>query len=367
MTEILVIEDEANILENILETLELEGFDAHGAVNGREGIEKARSLVPDMILCDIMMPEVNGYDVLMSLRTEVETATIPFIFLSALGARNEVRQGMQLGADDYIAKPFTPAELIAAIQTRLEKQAVITKKYDEAMATLRNGIVFALPHEFRTPLTGLMGCGDYLASEYDTIDPESIRDMGDVILRSAMRLQRLAENYLTYAQISLYADEPDTIAKMMSETLDYASEVVVTVANEEATTADRREDLILEIDEGAVMMLYDNFAKIISELTINAFKFSEPGSPVTVSAHTDDDGGYEIVVADEGRGMSPEEINAIGAYMQFRRAMYEQQGLGLGLIIAKRLVEIHGGSFHLESVEGQGTAITLQFPPPTSY
>ncbi|GAB1542364.1 hypothetical protein NUACC21_50380 [Scytonema sp. NUACC21] len=128
MTRILVIEDEESVRENILDLLEAEDFDTISAADGQIGLNLAISEIPDLILCDLMMPEVDGYGVLTALREEPMTAAIPFIFLTARSARADFRQGMNLGADDYLTKPFTRAELLSAIASRLSKQATLAKQ-----------------------------------------------------------------------------------------------------------------------------------------------------------------------------------------------------------------------------------------------
>ncbi|BAT55811.1 Putative diguanylate phosphodiesterasewith Response Regulator Receiver modulation [Nostoc sp. NIES-3756] len=127
MIKILVIEDEDSVRENILDLLQAEDFDTVSAANGRIGIDLALSEFPDLVLCDMMMPEVDGYGVLSALRQEPLTATIPFIFLTAKSAKADFRQGMDMGADDYLTKPFTRAELLSAIMNRLERQATLKK------------------------------------------------------------------------------------------------------------------------------------------------------------------------------------------------------------------------------------------------
>ena len=128
MPKILIIEDEEAVRENLLDLLEAEDFETIAAANGRIGVHLAISEVPDLILCDIMMPEIDGYGVLTALRQDPSTATIPFIFLTAKSAKSDFRQGMDMGADDYITKPFTRAELLSAIMNRLEKYATL-KRY----------------------------------------------------------------------------------------------------------------------------------------------------------------------------------------------------------------------------------------------
>ncbi|MBI5961567.1 MAG: response regulator [Chloroflexi bacterium] len=128
MKRILVIEDETPVLANILEMLRFEQFEVVGADNGFLGIQLARELLPDLIICDIMMPGMDGYEVLQELRRDLDTVTIPFIFLTARGAREDMRKGMDLGADDYITKPYVASELLVAVKTRLERREVVERQ-----------------------------------------------------------------------------------------------------------------------------------------------------------------------------------------------------------------------------------------------
>ncbi|MTJ47939.1 EAL domain-containing response regulator [Dolichospermum sp. UHCC 0259] len=129
MSKILVIEDEESVRDNLLDLLEAENFETVAAANGRIGLEFAMLEAPDLILCDMMMPELDGYGVLKALRQEPSTSTIPFIFLTANAAKSDFRQGMNMGADDYLTKPFTRAELLSAILNKLEKYANLKKTW----------------------------------------------------------------------------------------------------------------------------------------------------------------------------------------------------------------------------------------------
>lgn len=126
---ILVIEDDARLRSQCVELLKLEGYDVAEAKNGREGVERARHAVPDLIICDITMPEMNGHRVLETLRAEAATANVPFVFLTGWSEQQDVRTGMNLGADDYLTKPVVPDELFASVQARLRRaeQAAATR------------------------------------------------------------------------------------------------------------------------------------------------------------------------------------------------------------------------------------------------
>ena len=133
MTKILVIEDDESVRENLVELLSEEQFETMGAENGLTGVELARQNSPDLILCDVMMPKLDGLGVLKQLRSNAHTARIPFIFLTAKTAKEDWRTGMELGADDYLIKPCTKDELLKAIATRLEKQATLLTPYTKAL------------------------------------------------------------------------------------------------------------------------------------------------------------------------------------------------------------------------------------------
>ena len=124
MTRVLIIEDNDDIRENVVEILELSGYTAYAAPNGKAGVEVAIKQLPDIILCDIMMPEMDGYGVIEALNNHPQTRATPFIFLTAKAERTDVRKGMDLGADDYLTKPFDDTELLNAIESRLKKKEV---------------------------------------------------------------------------------------------------------------------------------------------------------------------------------------------------------------------------------------------------
>ncbi|EDX77911.1 cyclic diguanylate phosphodiesterase (EAL) domain protein [Coleofasciculus chthonoplastes PCC 7420] len=148
MKKILVIEDEELVRENILELLDAEGLAGIGATNGYKGIDLAKVEKPDLIICDVMMPGLDGYSVLKTLRQETTFATTPFIFLTAKAAKADFRQGMELGADDYLTKPFTRAELLGAIATRFKKQ----QQYRSELEQAKDQLDYLMYHDSLTNL-----------------------------------------------------------------------------------------------------------------------------------------------------------------------------------------------------------------------
>ena len=169
MKTILVIEDEQAVRESILDLLEAEGFHGVGSENGNRGVQLAQEHHPDLILCDIQMPEMDGYSVLTHLRQAGETSAIPFIFLSAKSTKGDIRRGMELGADDYLTKPCTATELLGAISSRLAKHAAISQRLQQEPITLipeattapepasstRDGLLNHFYQELRNPLSNI--------------------------------------------------------------------------------------------------------------------------------------------------------------------------------------------------------------------
>jgi two-component system, sensor histidine kinase and response regulator len=333
-----------------------------GAENGRIGLRLAREHLPNLIISDVMMPELDGYGVLEELRKDPVLATIPFIFLTARAERSDLRQGMDLGADDYLTKPFTRGDLLKAIEVRLAKQDSVESKFQKQLEDLRGSITLSLPHELRTPLTGILGFSSVLVESHDTLAGREILEMATIIQTSAERLYRLVENYLLYAELDILGLDPQKVAELraLKQTSDLHT-VVAPVALHIARKAGREIDLNLDVQNAVVPILPAHLKKIAEELIDNAFKYSSAGTPVRVSGCADTrEAG--LIVVDQGRGMSPEQIAAIGAYMQFDRRVHEQQGSGLGLIVAKRLAELYGGSLTLDSLPDKGTTTRVTLP-----
>ncbi len=365
MTRILVIEDEDDLRNDILETLTLEGFEAYGAENGAVGIERARELTPDLIICDIMMPQMDGYQVLQTLRKENATATIPFIFLTAKTERDDMRYGMVLGADDYLTKPFRISELLESVQSRLQKRAEMQAQAERKLENLRANIATALPHELRTPLNTIIGFSEMLISEAQYLKPDQVADWAQHIHGGAMRLFRLIENYLAYVRVEALAHQPEYRERFRNARLEDPASIVEMVAAEQANIVERRDDLHMDLQaDGAIRVSNEDFTAIVQHIVSNAFKFSKSGTPVEVGFVREND-DYVLTVKDYGIGMTPEQVNAIGAYMQFDRLIREQQGSGLGLAIVRRLVELYEGDFTITSVPDDHTIVTVRLPHAT--
>ncbi|MDD1414990.1 response regulator [Dolichospermum sp. ST_con] len=362
MKTILIIEDESTVRNNIQEILELSDFHTLVAENGTQGLRLAQDKNPDLILCDLMMPELDGYGVLAALRQDISTATIPFIFLTARAERSDLRRGMELGANDYLTKPFQTDELLQAINTRLDQQSLAKEKTQQALDNLSSTISKSLPHEINTPLNHILGLSTLLIEEYEKLEDDENLEMLKSIHDAGLMLHRLTINFLMYADLQLLVSNPNKLADFKNNhAKSFTKSTIENVAVKIAKDANREADLSINILDTIVKISEVNLSKIVEEIIGNAFKFSQPNTTVEIvgSSHNY---GFDLSVINQGRGMLKEQIANIGGYVQFERKFYEQQGSGLGLSIAKKLVEIHDGKFSIESIPGKQTIIRMVIP-----
>ncbi len=349
MKKILVIEDEQFVRENIVEILEASGYSVVSAPNGAIGAGLAGEHLPDIILCDVMMPELDGHGVLKALRNNAATANIPFIFLTARA------DTMNLGADDYITKPFRVSELLKAVEMRLAKQDTVRNSAEEKLRLLRANISLSLPHEFLTPLSGILGFSELLLSSYDALSREEILEMLEQLNTSARRIHHLVQNFLLYAKLVSVASERSKIHIENYDAVASPKSIIEEVIYSKAQHEERTEDITITVSKDVPLAMSSvYFTKIIEEIIDNALKYSQKGTPITVSTDQDDR-TYTVEMTNIGRTMTSEQIAAIGAYTQFDRQVYEQQGSGLGLSITLKLLELHDGHFVIKSENGKTT------------
>ncbi len=360
MKKILVIEDEAAVRANVLQILDSGGYQGIGVEDGSAGLELARRELPDLIVCDIMMPGMDGYALLQALRADPTTAAIPLIFLTAKVDRSDVRQGMDLGADDYLSKPFRRRDLLHAIDARLRRRAELLQQAERRLDELRTSINLALPHELRTALTGILGFSELIGAYSDVLALNELAEMGRAIYESSSRLQHLLDNFLLYARLELLTADTTQLLDLRQARTPDASAIVEAVAMSKAQSYNRSPDLTVRAEPCTVAMSGAFFRKLCEELLDNAFKYSRPGTSVAVTLKAA--GPAQIVIEDAGCGMTAQQLAEIGAYVQFERQTFERRGVGLGLVISKRLAAMHGGRLQIASQAGVGTNVSVELP-----
>lgn len=358
---ILVVEDEPQIREDIVTALELSDYIAISASNGKIAYSLAKQYHPDLVISDIMMPEMDGYQLLKALQKDSETSSIPFLFLTAKSQLSEIREGMRLGADDYIAKPFDINDLLTTIKIRLSKNEKIESHFKQKIEDLRQSIRYSLPHELRTPLNVILGFSDFLKQNLESSDKNEIKEILEHISGSAKRLNRVMEKYLFYANLEIIASNLDEVSKLRENVIYSVKPQIIEILEAKLYNCKRKDDLKYELEDADVFITKEHLVKIIEELIDNAVKYSDLGSRITVVGRKQEN-YYKISITDHGRGLTYEQIQNCGEYIQFERRIYEQQGTGLGLAIVKKIVELHKGEFSIDSQLGIFTTVTIQLP-----
>src|SRR6266851_1258831 len=196
---ILVVEDDGALLDGLHDMLELSGYHVLTARNGVEGLAVLQARLPDLIVSDINMPRMDGYQFYNQVRARPDWVSIPFIFLTAKSEKADVRQGKILGADDYITKPFEEADLLVAVQAKLNRRAQLDAAHSRQVADLKHTILTTLNHEFRTPLTYITTYADMLGD--DKISTDELKEFMRGIQAGSDRLRHLVEDFILLVEL----------------------------------------------------------------------------------------------------------------------------------------------------------------------
>jgi len=340
---ILIIEDDINIREILHYLLELNGHTVTAVGDGPAGIAQAQNS-PDLILCDIGLPGLDGYEVITAIRKLPQCSEIPFIFLTARAERSDQRRGMALGADDYITKPFTEKELIDAIEARLRRLIPMREKIDQLTNERHAEIGANWSHELLTPLNSVMGGLDLIEQDVETISRDELKELLQLIRDGANRQHDLSQQLVLYFELQRIKETPSSYAGHTCS-VDKAVEAGAAHA---AEAEHRTNDLTVSCAPAEVRLNEAHLTAAIAAVVSNAFRFSKPGQQVTIRGLQNAD-RYIVDIVDKGIGMTAEQLNSIGSFKQFGRNKMEQQGLGLGLTIARFVAEIGGGQFALQA------------------
>jgi two-component system, sensor histidine kinase and response regulator len=362
---ILVVDDEPILRELLREILEEAGYAVATAGDGREALAVLDRVGPQLVVSDITMPGMDGYHLYAEVRARPRFVNVPFLFLSGLGSEVDVRQGKQMGADDYLTKPVHEADLLIAVRSRLDRRAQIEAAHRGQIEQLKRDILETLNHEFRTPLTVLVGYGQMLRDFGTQLPPEKMTAFVEGILRGSSRLERLVQDLVLLVDLQSGAAQR-AFEEQQSAIPDLAVLLQDVVAERRVPAAARQVRLVTDLGPGlpAVRGQREMLSQAVGRLVDNAIKFAKPeGGTVTVSARAVD-GAARIDVKDEGIGIPADQLERISEmFYQVDRHRMEQQGCGTGLTIARALVSLHAGTLAVTSVPGAGSTFTMTLPP----
>jgi two-component system, sensor histidine kinase and response regulator len=356
MKRILVIEDEKEVRSTILELLENAGYLVISAEDGEQAINLLNKEIPDLIISDIMMPKIDGYQLLDYFRTLPSTSRVPFIFISAKIDNSDIRNGMNRGADDYITKPFRAKELLKSVESQLKKYGRVEKKIEEICLNISAYV----PHELRTPLVSIMGYTDILQNEFELLQNNEIYVILDRIKSSSNRLHSTIENFMKYAEIQIRLSNNEKLDQQkIAQFSPFKSAELSCMQH--IREANRESDLVLDLEDAEITVTENDFEFIVEEIMENALKFSNSGSNIYVKSYVKGK-SYFLEITDNGKGMTPNQIADIHPFIQHDRDKFQQNGNGLGLISIKNLMDFYNGKLKIISEEDKFTTISLEFP-----
>ncbi len=353
MQRILLVENQIDLQEEISDVLRYEGFETEAVAELKTALIALDKHRIDLVMCSMLMPDQQGMQLLEALRAEPRHNSIPFIFLTGVVQVDVLRRAMDAGADDYLLKPIRSKDMVNAIRARLKRADALKSVGYEKLVQQRQVLLHHFPHEVFTPLNVSLNVGKIIKKKRHDMAPHELNKWSDVLIRSNTRLLHLLENQLMYLELHLsdMQSEPEPPPLALKDQLEQ-------LAKERAEAYDRLQDLELRLGEITYPIRGKHFQIIARALIDNAFKFSAPKTPVVISLQTKNERVY-FEITDTGRGMSRSQIESIQAFQQFNRDLHEQQGLGLGLELCQRLLEVLKGHLHIESVEGRYTHVQV--------
>lgn len=354
-----MIDDEESLRTAMAAALRGRGYTIFTAANGAEGLALADTFRPDVIVCDVRMPGIDGRSVLQSVRDDPSLADRQVVLMTAHADTTPQHVGMNLGADDYLTKPFTLAELHACLQARLRRAAINRRVSERSLQRLQETVTTTLPHELMTPLAGIMGLAELLRDDLGRGSLAELRDMVEDINRCAVRLHKTIRNYL----LVVGGLAGGGLVPLHAESGALAGDLIRRVATDVAGRHQREADLQLALETAEVGVGREELAILVEELVDNAFVYSLPTAPVRVDFTVEPGGGARLSVQDCGRGFTAGQIEEIGAFVRFERIKYEKQGLGLGLTVVKHILASLGTDLSIESAPDRGSILSVRLPP----
>ncbi len=358
---VLVVDDDPILLSSVADILRVGGYDMLTAANGLEALTVMHRQTPDLILADVMMPEMDGFAFYQAVRDNPEWAPIPFIFLSALGEQSDVRRGYTLGADHYLVKPFEPEDLLIAVESRLRRTAEVRSAVQQEVDRVKHRLVNVFSHELRTPLTFIYGYLSLLQESPHMLGDEAVDEILAGMRRGTDRLVALVEDLLliTYLDSGMLSLEMDRHCRHVNLSI----EIQEAVRRHSLEAEEKGITISMIVPHDLAVLGIPNYLQdIFHRLIDNAIKFSPTNGRVWVRARQQD-GMIAVEVRDQGVGIPLEQQRYLfDRLTQIDRERQEQRGVGLGLAIADRLTRLHGGTIEVESAPGQGSTFTVMLP-----
>lgn len=364
---ILVVDDNKRNLQVVGNILHDEKYKVAMAINGSTALKLASQLKPDLVLLDIMMPEMDGYEVCKKLKENPETKDIPVIFLTAKVETDDIVEGFNLGGVDYITKPFKQKELLVRIKTQLdllESKRKIATQADELLAAnvFKDRLFSIIGHDLRSPLSSIKFTIDMMKSGVVDFGDDFFHETLGLLAKTTDEAYTLLENLLGWAK-SQSGNLP-----VMPEEFSFKEMAESTARLQKLNLSNKNIELIIDVAE-SICVYADNqmINTVLRNLLSNAIKFTPNDGKIQIVATETSNNLVQVSVVDSGVGISEENkkrlfnnTNPLKTY-----GTNNEAGSGLGLILCKDFVEKNGGKIWIESHEGKGSTFYFSIPANT--
>lgn len=355
--DILVVDDVPGNLVILNDILEANGFKVRPVLNGTLALQVAEKEKPDLILLDIMMPDMDGFEVCRRFKEHEQLHDIPIIFISALTDTGDIVKAFNSGGVDYISKPFRAQEVVARVSTHITLKR--QKRELQELNAAKDKFFTIIAHDLRGPFNGFLGLTQIMAEEISTLTTDEIQRMAVDLNSSASKLFQLLKNLLNWSRIQ------QGLMPFNPEKLDLYTIINKSIGLHQDAAKMKGIGIVNSISEGQMVFADNNlFQTVIRNLLSNAIKFTNKGGNIILSAHSNDVGLIQISIKDSGIGISPEMIGKLFRIdsRTGRKGTEGELSTGLGLLLCKEFVEKHGGKIWVESEEGKGSNFYFTIP-----
>ncbi len=365
---ILIVDDIAKNIQLLGKILDNRGYHVLAATDGEQALKAAKKHSPDLILLDIMMPGLSGFDVCRQLKADDELSEIPVIFLTARSDEEDVIKGFELGGSDYVTKPFNSGELLARINTHLSlkrarDQIIQQKQKLQKVTKTKDKLYSIIAHDLKGALAGISGLADIVDEELEkkTGNYGEIKKYINLISNSSTSANLILENLLSWTKMQGGELEINQEKFSLLEEIEIIVHLYQTLANKKGI------EISVKSNGKADTIFADKqmVSTVIRNLISNAIKFSNDGDRIIIQVEeSDTDNGVMLSVKDQGIGM-PVEIqqNIFNPDERPKRKGTDNEGgTGLGLVMCKEFIEAHNGEFFVKSEVDEGSEFTFILP-----
>ncbi|MDY7023207.1 MAG: hybrid sensor histidine kinase/response regulator [Cyanobacteriota bacterium] len=376
--DILIVDDTPENLRLLSSMLEEQGYKVRKATQGKQALKAVESLAPDLILLDIMMPEMNGYQVASSLKNSPKTIDIPIIFLSALNETMDKVLAFDVGGVDYITKPFQVQEVIVRVRTQItlrEQQKQLQEQNQKLQEEIQERekveaalrvYIHAVSHDLRNPVTGMSMVLQNLLAKKETESPSTLTIKTDIVERMANSCDRqlnlinslVETSDMGLQGIALNCQPLDLVSfteKVLAEWQPVFEKNQINLQNQVPSSLPQ-----VQADSNQLWRIFDN-------LFSNAIKYNQPGLTITVLAdilteEKDNSQQIKYTISDNGVGIKPEEAQGIFELYQRGKTVGKIKGLGLGLYLCRQIINGHGGEIGVIPHPNSGVSFWFTLP-----